>query len=48
MVIYGLSEEQGFLYLLIVSGTPGTGNGQNLQIGVIRILLLPKDHSQTI
>jgi hypothetical protein len=48
MVIYGLIEKRMFLYLLIVSGTPSAGNGQNLVIGVIIDLLLLKDHSQTI
>jgi hypothetical protein len=48
MVLDGLIEKRMFLYLLLSAGTMGAGNGQNLVIGVIRTLLLTKDHIQTI
>jgi len=48
MVYDGLFQKQRFLYLLIVSGTPGAGKVKNRVIRGIRSLLLAKDHSQTI
>jgi len=48
MVFDGLIEKRMFLYCFILSGTPGAGNGQKVVIVVIKILVLAKDHSQTI